>query len=1151
MSAFFSRIGEFFMQLMAGGTLEIILLIVLIIVALILFLVALWLLWKLLLLLGKGLAWLFKRGRETAQGRAAARREAQLGEPPLVATGWGSSSRIGLRRAFMEARRVTGPDTLRIVLIAGKGSSELCRSLDLTPPAMGAIRLAAGGDTLLIDASAADSRKLRRLVRVLPWRRPIDALAVLVDADGIPGEALTRAASFARSAGMRVALHFVLPSAGKVAAWRIIDANNQDGDAICRQLAADAVRTWLTGGSREGLREFALAQSRDLPSSLDRALAAAPSPTVDVASLSFSGLGLRGAVAQTLERTRPAAAPGALATAGLAVLVAGVALAILVGVVVSDRTDSLRAAVSTASREAASPWTADGIDAVPSGARMRRVAGLSARLAEMSEFSLLMPLASLVPNYHAPQRLGAAFLDGYVLRPLAAALERESQRRLRTRDDPNSWMQDARLVGEWLAAWEGLADDPREVDIRALLADAFGGDSTAWPEGIDLAMIEAGVAPPPSDEGGLDVAALTDFARANFVLTMQRWATKVYTNGPVATAARRASDRSANWRDQHQALTELRAALQDPSQQWLTAAEDRPDHSYELRILGRAVALSLIGQVTALEAKAAISRIRIDAREMSEYFVLPEIGPLLVRAGGGGGNGPSLSLTPEATAWLLFLDKIANSGFAPQSLGAVVVPPVGTVTLDAGAVAEARRRLQVFDQFAANLPTGLPPAVAQDLVRQLASELVVGVTNEVERALRLASSLGVATERAERRAAAAPALADLQEVEAWLRQRAALAEADRVLAVRARVAEGVLAAASGVLVEEDPLGAHLDTSADRKALARRFERGISRFIRVYQQLAEPFVEAASQGRGWVAADWRIMREDIAGYDRGDADSALTALEGSVGNYAEDPVAACDAPRPLLGRGDYLASALTRFRDQLGQECDKRALAEAQVIYERLKSYYETHVAWSWPYSNDDEGPEIAATTLSDFLRHLQPAAEALPLIDEPLAAPFAETLEFWELDGDGRAAVRFQLEWRARPSEELLAENIVQIDIEGAEADEAGVYTWRYGGPLLIRMRMAKNSSYRFAKSVHIDSEEWTLTDGGNGALLRVLSDLSGGALSFQTLAVDEAGLRQPLRITARISHADGRPMTLPSFIKNAPPLPPRANGANSATAAN
>ena len=635
MTDLLSRIGEYVTRLMSGGTFEIVLLIVLVVVALILFLVALWILWKLLVLLGKGLLWLSRTGFEVVRGQRRARRETRLAGLPPVSTGWDSPPGIGLRRALAQARRRAGPDASRIVVIAGEGMSDLCRGLGLTPPGPGAVRVAAGGDIVLIDASKARRGMLRRLATTLPWRRPVDAVAVLVDPEGVPGEGLARATRFARATGMRIAVHLVLANAGKVAAWRPIDAHGPDADTLCTRLAADAARTWLTGGSRDGLNALVLARSRGLPAAIDRALAVAPSSLVDIASLCCGGAGLVAAVAHAAGRTRPSTASGLPTWLGVAVLGAGTALAGLAALSALDRASALRAAVETASREAAVPWTAEGIDTVPSGARIRRISGLSERLAKLSDVSPLMPLEWLVPNHSAPETLGATFLEGYVLRPLAAALERRARERLTPSDTPDRWLDDARLVSEWLAAWEGLAEDPGEVDIRRLFVTAFGGDRSAWSEGTDLAIIRTRVEPPPLSRGGLDVDNLIDLARSNFVITMQRWAAKVYTNGPVASAARRAIDRSAGWRERHAALSDLRTALQNPSQQWLTAPRDRPDHRFELRVLGRAVALGLLGQANALEARAAVSRVRIDAREAAEYFLLPTIGPLMVRSAAG------------------------------------------------------------------------------------------------------------------------------------------------------------------------------------------------------------------------------------------------------------------------------------------------------------------------------------------------------------------------------------------------------------------------------------------------------------------------------------------------------------------------------------
>lgn len=1129
MSDLFARVSEFALRLLSGGTMEIVLLIVLVIVALVLVVLLAWALWKLLGLAGKGLLWAGSRGGAAYRTRSAQRSEARAGAPPRISTGWSATGRLSLRAALLEARRLSDVEALRMVIVDGDGAGDLCRSLDISPPGAGAIRLAAGGDVVLIDASQATRRDFRRLAGALPWRRPLDAIVVLVDAESVPREAVSRASALARAVGMRVATHFVLPSSSKAAAWRVIDANSGDAGRVTADLAGDTVRQWLGGGTRDGLDQLSKAQSGGLPAALDRAMAVAPSSVLDVASLSFGGAGLRGAVAQTVERTRPAAVPGLVTWASVGVFGIGAVLSVLAATTSVDDAMQLRGSVRAAAREAAVPWTAEGVQAVPSATRMRRVADLGSRLAEASSFSLLAPLAPLVPGFSAPRELAAAFLDGYLLNPLASALERDAEVRLAPRDEPRAWIDDALVVGDWLSAWEGLAEDPREVDIQGLLADAFGDGRQAWPDGIGDALVAAGAEPSPPGEGGLDVAGLTDFARSSFIATMQRWADSVYTNGPVATAARRASDRSATWRDQHAALLELRTALQDPSQQWLTAAQDRPDHAFELRTLGRAVGLALVGQVTVLEAKAAVSRIRIDARDAAEYVILPSIGPLLVRAGEGG--GPSLVMSAGASAWLGFLDRVANAGFG-EPPAASLTPPIGPVLLDAGAVAQARRRLQVFDQFSSNLPAELPAAVAQDLVRQLAAELTIGVTADVENALRLENDLGTPITRAERRARMAPALDHLVEIEGWLRQRQADGEANRVTTARARVAGTVLAAAASVIADEDPVGVPFDPTVDRDALVRRFDRGLSRVRTIHEQFAAPFVEAAREGDSWAAVDWRRMAEDIEGHARGNADSTLSIIEGTLRGFAEDPQAACEGPRPagFAARSDYLSRAASRLMDTMTQVCAERSLGLAMEVYNRIATYFDAHVAWQWPYANDRLAPEVTASTLSAFLGELAPFAEFAAVVDEPLAGLFNESLRFWTLDEQGAGTVRFRLDWRARPEDESLAENIAEIEVLGADQDLAGVRTWNYGTPFAIRMRLADNSAWRFVRG-EVETEDWSVDYPGNGSFLRFLERIGGGgAATLEAEVSDGLGNRRTLRVTARASHPDGRPLSAPTF---------------------
>ena len=1138
MDGFLSRVGDFVARLMTGSVLEIVLLVILFVVAVILLLVALWIVWKLLVLACKGLLWLIRGSADLARSRSRARRDARLSALPMVTTGWDSESGTALRRALREASRLAGPDAIRIVVVAGDGAVDLCRGLKLVPPAPGTIGIAADMDIVLIDATRASRTVLRRLANALPWRRAVDGAAVLVSPDEVPVEAISRAASFARATGMRIGLHVVLPSASDIAAWQIIDTHDRDSGTICSRLCVDAATHWLAGGSREGLERLAQAQSRDLAGALARAMVAAPPSVLDVASLAFGGGGLLGAVSQSIERTRPVSTSNPLVWAGVATTLAGLGLAALVAVNGLGRSASLENIVDTAAREASASWRAEGLDTIPSAPRVRRVAGLAVRLADASSFSMLMPLAVLAPDHGATKVLGRALLTAYVLRPLARGLDQRIREALLPDDDPQRWLEEARRASDWVMAWEGLKDDPREVNLRLLFATAFGGDESAWAEGIDLALLRTDTKPPPPAEGGLDVNALTELAQTNLMMTMQRWAHRTYTHGPIATAARRAIDRSTHWRTQHAALVALRTALQDPAQSWLTAAHDRPDHAFELPILGRAVALSLLGVASSLEVKAAVSRIRIDAREAADYFILPGIGPLFVRSSGGAqgsGGGPTLVLSPDVEAWLAFLDRIGNAGFADLPRGPA--PPIGgLVTVDPTAVSDLLRRLRLFDQFASDLPADLPPAVAQSLIRELTSELVVGVSAGAERALRPRTTLGIATEQAEQLARVAPTMNELGQIQSWLADRGFQGEAERVLVVRARVASGVLDVGTQAVFEDDPLGVYIDPSADSNALVRRFERGVAHLRRMHDQILAPFIEVAVQAGEWAAVDWRHIASDLKAYDQGRTDSTLTGMDGMVRSYVEDPVAACGATRARvdLGRGDYVAQAALRFRSELDSVCARRSATRVRASFRRTAAYFDRNVAWLWPFSSDPGAKEIPTATLDEFVALVHAARDDLTRIDLPGAAALVKDSRFWEIGKDGGAIVRFRIVWRTRPNEELLAQNIFAIELHGTEVDEDGIHTWRYGAPFAVEMRLAKNSAYRFVGATDPEGRNLVLSGaGGNGGLLRVLHGLSHGALSLNARLVDPDGVRMPLRVTAHVTKADGTPLTIPRFSKH------------------
>ena len=876
------------------------------------------------------------------------------------------------------------------------------------------------------------------------------------------------------------------------------------------------------------MNTLARAQSQSLPVALDRFLSAAPTSSVDVASLSFGGAGLLSAVAQTAARTRPSSAPGFLAWLGAGVLVAGIVGAATGAFVGSERARDLGAAVDTARRETSTAWAEPTIAVLPNGARVRRMAGVAVRLSSFSEFWAVSPLALLHPQGSAPKRFGSAILDAYVLRPLAQSLDGRARRRLAPSTDPEQWLDDARVVGEWLAAWDGLSDDPSEVDLRKLLSSGFGGDADAWPEGVDEALIRSGVVIPGPASGGLDTEGLAALARERFVRTMQLWADSVYTDGPAARAARRAVARGARWRDQHRALLDLRTALQDPAQHWLTSSKDRPDYGFELDQYGRAVALAVLGQTVSLEAKAQVSRIRIDARADALRFVLPDIGPLMTRSSGGSGQGgPSLTLSKQAGSWLSLLDRLVSADL-PAPPNRAVPTLEGPVTADAFTIAALREKLRRFDSLVVALPSDLPAEVSRALLVEVAAEVVLGVASELELALRpVAPGVPSSSDAASLRLAGlSSTLAQIEEIEEWLLVRGASDAADRVLSVRARIAAGVLETGLAVLDAEAPLEVYLDPASDPGALVRRFERGLSRMRALYDRYAAPYLDAALVTGSSASLRWRSVRVELATYDRGDPLSSLSAIEGLLGAYRDDPSGSCEAPLPSLGRyrsGDA-SRALFALRSDMEDSCHRSDLARLDALYDELAAYYDRHIAWHWPFSADPSAPELGSESFSALLAKLHAAGNDVARTDGPLTPRFVALASRWVLD-DGRPTLRLRIVWGARPAEETLAHHLMMHAFEGLPVDDAGVASWAYGSPVALRLRLARNSPLRFTGAASADGRAFVVAPDGAGSLLRLLSDLVRGAFSVTVPVIDDTGAERELRVTARVTVPDGAPL--------------------------
>ena len=1134
LSEFTANVVDFAARLLAGGVFELVVFVILVVLAIVVVIVVIWLAWKLLVLLAKGLLWLVKTTFALGRERGAARRERRLGALPRVATGWASRSRMPLRSALAQARRTAGENALRIVVVANEGSfGDLCAGLGAVAPAPATFGIAARDGLVLVDASQASLADLRTLGRSLPWSRALDAAAVVVRDESVPADALVRTGAFARACGLELALHVVVSSPSRAPVWALFGRARPDGRSLCDALLRDASRWWLGGGSREGLEQLVGARSRELASELDRAIGAVPSPSVRFASLALGGAGLAAAVSQSTSLTRPARTTAVSSRVLYAACVGFVALSVYTAMALLHRSLDLHSAVETAEREASTTWVLTDVDTVPNPARVYRVVRSAMRLSEMSGFLPLAPLAALLPDARAPRDLGAALFEAYLLRPLAAALAEKIEADLVPVEDARAWLVRARRAGEWLVAWDGLADEPEQVDLSRLLADAFGDQVSAWPDRPERALRLSLATVPAPEDGGLDVAYLSTLVRDRFVETMSLWAHGVYTNGPVTAAAEVVADERADWHRRYRALIALRQSLSDSAQRWITAAKDTSDYRYESWIYGRSVGMAVLGTGATVEAKAAVSAIRITAREAATTFTAPGLGPILVRssAGASGGAQSSLALSPPTSAWLSLLE-----GF--QRLGVAELPPPpdilphGALTLDVPDVLRARRRLRGFDRLVSDIPRGLPFDAFAATVAEVEAEVLPGTLNAVERATRpfdrsaYEERLTVALSELE------TGIEALDEIATWFSEHDASAESDALLAIRSRVALTVLGAGADVLETRDPLAIHFDAGADRQAMVRRFERGVSALERIYVQYAKSNAAVAASAGEFLALEWTQIGRDLEGYRSGDPVSAISALSGMVRAYSENPVDACAAERSTHAgvRDDYVARAFARYVADRARVCHALRLAGTRRVYDALVSYYETHLVSLWPYTASPDAPEAGTAKLSTFVERVRAGTDALSQIEGRYSALFAETARFWNVESDP-LAVEFRLEWRARRAEELNARHIIGFAVEGPEPDEDGVYTWRYGSPFAVRLRLAKDSPLRFADATDASGLERRVAYPGNGALIRALSRLDPlGMWSFSGFLVDAAGARHDLRISARFEHRGGAALRAPAF---------------------
>ena len=283
---------DFLARLLAGGGFELVVLVILCVIALIIVIALAWVGWKLLVLLGKGGLWAAGKGWAGARAAIGRKREERLASLAQVASGWDTTRRKSLRRTLTEAERRMGANGVRIVMVSGgETMTSLCSDLAIHAPGPATFAVAAGEGVTLIDASQATHTQMRTLAQALPWTRPFDGVAIAMENEAVDAEALSRAAVMAHACALEVGVHLVVRDPARSGLWTRIEQGRSDGRNACETLAREGARWWLSGGEGAGFERLAGAQGEQLAARLDQAIAAAPTPQVQIASLGLGGTG--------------------------------------------------------------------------------------------------------------------------------------------------------------------------------------------------------------------------------------------------------------------------------------------------------------------------------------------------------------------------------------------------------------------------------------------------------------------------------------------------------------------------------------------------------------------------------------------------------------------------------------------------------------------------------------------------------------------------------------------------------------------------------------------------------------------------------------------------------------------------------------------
>ena len=344
-----------------------------------------------------------------------------------------------------------------------------------------------------------------------------------------------------------------------------------------------------------------------------------------------------------------------------------------------------------------------------------------------------------------------------------------------------------------------------------------------------------------------------------------------------------------------------------------------------------------------------------------------------------------------------------------------------------------------------------------------------------------------------------------------------------------------------MLEARDPLAIHFDPGADRQAMVRRFERGVSTLEQNLRAICQVQRGGGGIGRrapcAGVDADRPRHRRLPVGRPR-------FGHHGPLGNGAR----LCGGPdRSLLrealdacrrARDDYVcpsACALHR-RPRPSVPCTQ---ARGNVPGLRTGLPPSTRRTWSrsGPTRRRPTRPRWGAGKLSIFVERVRAGTDTLSQVEGRLQRTLRRD--------------RAILERGVRPARRRVSPRVASEARGGAE--RAARHRLRGGRPRIRRGRGStpgataprlpsgfaspRTPPLRFADASDASGLEQRVVYPGNGALIRALASLDPlGMWSFSGILVDSAGARHDLRISARFERRGGAALRAPALPLVLPP---------------